>query len=61
MDQKDLRNSQPTGKIEEDQVHSLKWRAGLQWALAAEVHIDLTRTRGERCVRRWVGRRWYSW
>ena len=34
MGEKDSRDSQKAGGVEKGQVHSLKWRSGLQWALA---------------------------
>ena len=45
MGQKDLRDSEPAGAVEKDQVHSLKQRAGLQLALKEEVFVDLKRRR----------------
>ena len=45
MGQKDLRDSEPAGAVEKDQVHSLKQWARLQWALEEEVFEDLKRRR----------------
>ena len=51
MGQKDLRDSEPAGAVEKDQVHSLKQWAGLQLALKEEVFVDLKRRR----------RQWARW
>jgi hypothetical protein len=49
MGQKDLRDSEPAGAVEKDQVHSLKQWAGLQWALEEKVLEDLKRRK------QWLG------
>ena len=40
MGQKDSRDSEKAGGVEKGQVHPLKWRDGLQWALVEEVLVD---------------------
>ena len=41
MGKKDSRNSEKAGGVEKSQVHPLKWRGGLQWALTEEILVDL--------------------
>ena len=48
--QKDLGDSTTAGAVEKDQVHSPKWRRGLQWALEEEVLAD-----PERRLKQWAG------
>jgi len=40
MGEKDSRDSEKAGGVEKGQVHPLKWRDGLQWALVEEVLVD---------------------
>ena len=51
MGKKDSRNSEKAGGVEKGQVHPLKWRGGLQWALIEEILMDLKRRK----------RRWQQW
>ena len=43
MGEKDSRDSQKAGGFEKGQVHPLKWRDGLQFALEEEILVDLKR------------------
>ena len=52
MGEKDLRDSQIAGVDEKGQVHPLKWRDGLQWALEEEILVDLKRRKRRR--KQWV-------
>ena len=54
MGEKDSRDSQKAGGFEKGQVHPLKWRDGLQWALVEEVLVDLKRRK-----RRWKQLEWW--
>ena len=54
MGEKDLRDSEIAGGVEKGQVHPLKWRDGLQWALVEEVLVDLKRGK-----RRWKQLEWW--
>ena len=51
MGKKDSRDLEKAGGVEKDQVHQLKWRGGLQWALTEEILVDLK-------IRK---RRWRQW
>ena len=52
MGKKDSRDSQKAGGFEKGQVHPLKWRDGLQWALEEEILVDLKRRKRRR--KQWV-------
>ena len=54
MGEKDSRDSQKAGGVEKGQVHPLKWRDGLQWALEEEVLVDLKVRK-----RRWKKLEWW--
>ena len=54
MGEKDLRDSEIAGGVEKGQVHPIKWRDGLQWALVEEVLVDLKRRK-----RRWKQLEWW--
>ena len=54
MGEKDSRDSEKAGGVEKGQVHPLKWRDGLQWALVEEVLVDLKRRK-----RRWKKLEWW--
>ena len=54
MGEKDSRDSEKAGGVEKGQVHPLKWRDGLQWALVEEVLVDLKRRN-----RRWKQLEWW--
>jgi len=54
MGEKDSRDSEKAGGVEKGQVHPLKWRDGLQWALVEEVLVDLKRRK-----RRWKQLEWW--
>ena len=54
MGQQNSRDSQKAGGDEIGQVHSLKWRDGLQWALEEEVLVDLKVRK-----RRWKKLEWW--
>ena len=54
MGQKNSRDSEKAGGVEKGQVHPLKWRDGLQWALVEEVLVDLKRRK-----RRWKQLEWW--
>ena len=54
MGQKNSRDSEKAGGVEKGQVHPLKWRDGLQWALVEEVLVDL---KGRK--RRWKQLEWW--
>ncbi len=54
MGQQNSRDSQKAGGDEIGQVHPLKWRDGLQWALEEEVLVDLKVRK-----RRWKKLEWW--